>query len=103
MRRCRGCYQNTALHTACTVHRAVIAGGTVERRRYDPMAVARCAGCNTIQGGYHHVGCTDEPCPRCGNLPQACRCKAMATKHVPLVHADGMVAEAPYEIEFGRE
>ena len=102
MSRCRGCYQNTELHTACTVHRAVVSGRTVERRRYDPMAASRCRGCMTIQGGYHHVGCPQEPCPVCW-MRQPCYCTTQATKAVPLVHADGMPAEAPYEIEFGKE
>ncbi len=100
--RCRGCHQNTALHTACAVHRTVIAGSTFERVRYDPIIACRCAGCNTIQGGYHHIGCPDEPCPRCGRL-EGCRCPRQAPPPQRVMFADGRVPDEPRELEYGRE
>jgi hypothetical protein len=107
--RCRGCYQNTALHTACTVHRTVIGGVTVERWRYSPLdailmnSPLRCPGCNTIAGGYHHLGCPDEPCPRCGRIGPNCRCSRITPPNRPTVFADGHVPDEPREIEFARE
>ncbi len=34
----------------------------------------RCPGCGVAAGGLHHVGCEEEPCPRCGRLLLFCGC-----------------------------
>jgi rRNA maturation endonuclease Nob1 len=93
---CTACYQNTALHTGCSVHRVVLLGTTFERRRYNALAALRCEGCNTIQGGYHHSGCAAEECPRCGRVMRRCRCQALRQLPGP------PLAEPARELEFGR-
>jgi len=35
----------------------------------------RCSGCGVAEGGYHHVGCPVEMCPRCSNTWVSCRCQ----------------------------
>lgn len=35
----------------------------------------RCPSCNVKPGGFHHVGCTVERCPRCGDVWIFCRCQ----------------------------
>ncbi|PIE74664.1 MAG: hypothetical protein CSA18_03690 [Deltaproteobacteria bacterium] len=37
----------------------------------------RCPGCGVKEGGFHHVGCTMEVCPRCKHLWVSCRCSGI--------------------------
>ncbi len=34
----------------------------------------RCHDCNVKVGGYHHPGCDEERCPRCGRQLISCDC-----------------------------
>jgi len=34
----------------------------------------RCPDCNVRIGGFHHPGCENEQCPRCGELLFTCGC-----------------------------
>lgn len=97
MSRCRACYQAVELHTACSVGRVVLGGRTWERRRYGILGPHRCGGCQTILGGYHHVGCPKEVCPACGGLLVGCKCVKLGMQPRPVTE------EEPRELEFGHE
>ena len=34
----------------------------------------RCPGCGVKEGGYHHVGCIFEICPKCAKFWLSCSC-----------------------------
>ena len=34
----------------------------------------RCVDCNVAVGGFHHPGCDQEKCPRCGGQLISCDC-----------------------------
>jgi len=38
---------------------------------------AGCPGCNVRDGGFHHVGCEFEICPKCHNHWIYCRCSGI--------------------------
>jgi len=95
--RCRACFQNTELHCGCSVGRVVVAGMTYERIRYTTAVTARCAGCGTIGGGYHHFGCPQEICPCCRMMLVECACAKLRMTARPIT------APEPREIEFGKE
>lgn len=40
-------------------------------------APENCPDCNAPKGGYHHPGCDDEECPRCGLQAIGCECVAV--------------------------
>lgn len=42
--------------------------------RIQKIPARRCPSCNVKPGGYHHVGCTVETCPRCGQTWLFCGC-----------------------------
>ena len=37
----------------------------------------RCPECNVLNGGFHHVGCSLEICPKCGGKWINCRCSGL--------------------------
>jgi len=41
---------------------------------------ARCADCNILPGGLHHVGCAFEICPKCGGKWLGCVCSGFKAK-----------------------
>lgn len=41
---------------------------------YDILEYERCHDCNVAKGGYHHVGCDMERCPKCGGQLISCGC-----------------------------
>lgn len=49
-------------------------------RQYKPLRTKfdkinkRCLGCGVKHGAYHHPGCGEEICPRCGDKIISCKC-----------------------------
>ena len=80
---CRFCGKEKTGAASCRENRIVIDG-----MNYHPVpfkkksgsefkkeqAPARCPDCNVMDGGYHHVGCSLEICPKCGFRWVMCRC-----------------------------
>ena len=44
------------------------------RQRYEKYATGHCHDCGCPNGGYHHPGCDEEKCPRCGGQLIGCGC-----------------------------
>jgi hypothetical protein len=40
----------------------------------------RCAECNILPGGFHHVGCVFEICPKCGGKWIYCKCSGFKVR-----------------------
>jgi len=40
----------------------------------------RCPECNILPGGFHHVGCALELCPKCGEKWVYCKCSGLKVK-----------------------
>ncbi len=40
----------------------------------------RCPECNILPGGFHHVGCVFELCPKCGEKWVYCRCAGLKVR-----------------------
>jgi len=40
----------------------------------------RCAECNVLPGGFHHVGCGLEICPKCGGKWVYCACSGLKVR-----------------------
>ena len=40
----------------------------------------RCPECNILPGGFHHVGCVLELCPKCGEKWVYCRCAGLKVR-----------------------
>jgi len=58
--------------------------------------VVRCAECNVLPGGFHHVGCVFEICPKCGGKWVYCACSG--TK----VRTDGISEKKCDVIQFNK-
>jgi len=39
--------------------------------------IQRCPECNILPGGFHHVGCVLELCPKCGEKWVYCKCTGL--------------------------
>ncbi|OQX23930.1 MAG: hypothetical protein BWK80_23515 [Desulfobacteraceae bacterium IS3] len=64
----------------------------IEGKKYPPVPykgnsdgffrkeVLRCPDCNVLPGGFHHVGCSMEICPKCGGRWIYCRCSGTKVK-----------------------
>jgi hypothetical protein len=83
MAHCGFCGQHPASADACPGNAQVsYPDGTHRRsvpytdRETDPFqrSRARCPGCNVRWGEYHHPGCDQERCPRCGGQLLLCGC-----------------------------
>ena len=44
---------------------------------------SRCAECNVMPGGLHHIGCGVEICPKCRNRWISCRCAGFKRQRDP--------------------
>ena len=53
-------------------NRLLIEGGTAGGRIVVPRE--RCRDCHVLRGGFHHLGCCREECPRCGAQLLTCGC-----------------------------
>lgn len=73
---CEDCQQEMTVAASCTVDVLVIQQERFERSRVRrPIGPnGRCADCGIQAGGFHHLGCDLELCPRCGRQLISCDC-----------------------------
>ena len=74
---CRACNRDKRVATSCTIAKVRLANGRVlPRVRFFPLDGAsldpRCPRCNVGPGGLHHLGCSLERCPSCGQQTSVC-------------------------------
>jgi hypothetical protein len=49
-------------------------GGSLSAIPYEVDDGERCFDCNVARGGFHHPGCDQERCPKCGGQLISCGC-----------------------------
>jgi len=74
---CRACNREQRVATSCTIAEVRLTNGTVlPRVRFSPLDSAslahRCPACAVGPGALHHVGCSLERCPSCGQQASVC-------------------------------
>lgn len=78
---CHCCKQEMLNHVACTAATVEYPDGqtlpSMPHANTDGSA-DRCHDCGTPAGGFHHPGCDDERCPRCGGQLIGCGCLSPA-------------------------
>jgi hypothetical protein len=91
---CADCRQEMRTAASCTADVLILVDERFERPRarrvYGPDG--RCGDCGIRAGGYHHLGCEMERCPRCRRQLLSCGC-ADVDDHTVFVCAvaDGVV------------
>jgi len=71
---CQDCKQDMMKAKSCTVTHLRFPNGEVFERRKDMYGDKKCHDCGITKGGYHHAGCDNERCPRCGGQLISCDC-----------------------------
>src|SRR5437870_4086003 len=82
---CTDCNQEMMLSRSCTRTAIELVDGWYQRITYGSKdkrvpvlwrknCPDRCGDCGTRLGGYHHLGCDCECCPRCGGQLFICEC-----------------------------
>ena len=76
---CADCNREMSLAASCTSGAVMLAGERFERNRHRaprgaPDATLRCGDCGVRPGGFHHLGCDLERCPRCLGQLFCCEC-----------------------------
>lgn len=76
MATCETCGQEMRTAASCTLELIEYADGvTLPRLRWDDDEGERCGDCGVEPGGFHHLNCDQEICPRCKRqLIGACDC-----------------------------
>jgi len=83
MAACEHCLGEMLEAGTCTItHISIVAGENARQRlprlRYAPTVSmddggwSRCGDCGAIEGGFHHPGCDQERCPKCGKQLLGC-------------------------------
>ena len=79
---CKMCGKDTGYADSCCETLIVMGDAAYRPLGYRPRAACpllgpgapRCPECNVAAGGFHHVGCGMEVCPRCGGWWIYCKC-----------------------------
>ncbi|MCB9481990.1 MAG: hypothetical protein H6680_09265 [Desulfobacteraceae bacterium] len=89
MAKCSLCGREKSLSQSCLKHFIRIDGVFYEALPYKPRnktlyeihnnVKKRCPHCGVIEGGYHHVGCIFEVCPKCLRFWLSCNCFGIKT------------------------
>lgn len=77
MATCQDCTHEMLDSISCTVADLVIDGRPYPRRRcasWSRTDRTACGDCGAPHGGFHHLGCDLEDCPRCGQQLISCGC-----------------------------
>lgn len=76
MSRCKTCNQEMSLETTVTCRKVIVFddGEGCAPVAYPYDADIRCYDCGIDRGGWHHPGCDQEICPRCGGQFISCDC-----------------------------
>jgi hypothetical protein len=94
---CGDCEQEMTEARTCTMD-----GIVLDRQRYARQRVrrpigpaGRCGDCGVTTGGYHHLGCDLERCPRCRGQFLSCGCAWADDEHERLIGVAGDVVVYP--------
>lgn len=96
---CPDCEQEMLQADSCTVDALILDGHRYSRYRARRSTVGRrCPDCGIAAGGYHHLGCDIETCPRCRGQQISCGCSwidestesIMAVAGDTIVYPDGL-------------
>lgn len=77
---CSWCRGEMATVDSCTCRKLHHAGRAVPLVPYGsetgpyPYRSPRCGDCNVVRGGFHHLGCDIQQCPRCRDRMMSCGC-----------------------------
>jgi hypothetical protein len=71
MTTCTDCNLEMATARGCTLSQVTIKGAQYARHG---CTRRRCGDCGATPGGFHHLGCDLERCPRCGRQLISCGC-----------------------------
>ena len=76
---CEDCTREMTLAASCDVRAVELVGQRYLRIPYRPRwptgaSTMRCHDCGVRPGGYHHLGCDMERCPRCSGQLFCCDC-----------------------------
>jgi len=71
MATCTDCNLEMTTAQGCTLSEVTIEGAQYAR---DRCRRRRCGDCGAKPGGFHHLGCDLERCPRCGWQLISCGC-----------------------------
>lgn len=76
--KCDDCGQRMLVADGCTIKYYEFPDGEVVERipygGYGESTSHRCHDCGAKGGHYHHPGCDNERCPRCGGQAIGCEC-----------------------------
>ena len=77
---CQDCNQEMRTADSCTVSELHLQGVAFSLLEYgrDGRAASRdgrCGDCGVLPGGFHHLGCDLQPCPRCHRQLLSCDCR----------------------------
>ncbi|PIE71659.1 MAG: hypothetical protein CSA22_02205 [Deltaproteobacteria bacterium] len=109
MNTCNLCHKFVRAADTCSNYLFDINGRIYTPIPYQPKHVTRfnperkhlrCPVCHVKPDGYHHVGCTLEICPRCGDT--WLRCKCAGVKKLICSEASPMIKTAVLPFPSGR-